>query len=273
MHVDRRWIVVDSCLNPNDRQPAAISYLNSLDVNLEEDVCLVLITHWDDDHIAGIDAVVKACTSADVACSMALTNKEVLSFVERQISSAASRSGSGLDTLRSVLSLCADTGRFIWAKANVPLYPRSPFGAAVAVALSPSDDAVSRSIESLLQRAREDITATPRRYQAPATANGASVAASVIAHDTAILLGADLINAPNPLDGWTAVLSYARPHTLASVFKIPHHASVGAHILTFGQTSSLEMRSRLLPPGRSSTAISRRKMTLRGWVGSHLAFS
>jgi hypothetical protein len=47
--------------------------------------------------------------------------------------------------------------------------------------------------------------------------------------DTSVLLGADLENAANPLTGWDAVLAYARPELGASLVKVPHHGSEGAH--------------------------------------------
>lgn len=44
-----------------------------------------------------------------------------------------------------------------------------------------------------------------------------------------VLLGADLENSENSLSGWEAVLRFARPELRASLVKVPHHGSDGAH--------------------------------------------
>ena len=55
------------------------------------------------------------------------------------------------------------------------------------------------------------------------------MAATVLTGPTSMLLGADLEKADNPLTGWTAVLAHAKPTTKASIVKVPHHGSRGAH--------------------------------------------
>lgn len=219
---------MDSCLNPDGGEPAALTYLASMGVSARDSVCLVLVTHWDDDHTAGINQVVAECEQANVACSLALHRKDVVQFVIEQ-QRAQTALGSGLDELRTVLRICRPSGRLIWAKATLPLHPRGAGGTPTVTALSPSDDAVARSIESLIEQATRQPIASPRRYRAPEGPNGASVAASVRTGDTSLLLGADLENANNVLTGWDAVLAYARPDIGASVVKVPHHGSEGAH--------------------------------------------
>lgn len=227
MHADGEWMLVDSCVNPETGGPAALDYLRSIGVEPSEGVCLVVVTHWDDDHVEGIAKVVTECTNATVACSLALRNKEFIEFVLEQ-GGASGAHGSGVDELRTVLMLCRSTGRLIWAKATVPLHPRAAGGEQTMIALSPSDDAVSRSIESLIERATGETIAFRRRYRAPEGPNGASVATTVQAGGTSLLLGADLDNAKNPLTGWDAVLAYAKPSISASIIKVPHHGSEGA---------------------------------------------
>jgi Metallo-beta-lactamase superfamily len=221
-------MLVDSCLNP-EGEPAALQYLNSIGVDPRKEVCLVVVTHWDDDHIAGIARIVEECQAATVVCSLALQREEIVQFVLEQGSDTGSL-GSGVDELRTILMQCRSTpGRLVWAKATLPLHPRAAGGDPTIVALSPSDDAVSRSIESLIELATGETIAFRRRYRAPEGPNGASVATSVRTGDTSVLLGADLENAKNPATGWDAVLSHARPALSASVVKVPHHGSEGAH--------------------------------------------
>jgi hypothetical protein len=224
------WVVVDSCINPTDGKPAALSYLHSIGVDVDTAVQLVVVTHWDDDHILGVSRVVEACRSARVACSVALRDKDWLQFVISQ-EDAGGAMGSGVDELRSILRICEERGRssLIWAKSNLPLYPVPPGDAPMVVALSPSEDAAERSLVKLIEAATGQPYSLRRRYRAPEDANGGSVATVVRVGDACIILGADLEATPNPEAGWEAVVRYARPARAASLVKVPHHGSKGAH--------------------------------------------
>jgi hypothetical protein len=191
-------------------------------------VRLIVATHWHDDHVKGIGALVDACAHATVVCSAALLRKEIVAFVVRQ-EGAKGALGSGVDELRTLLRICRDRGRTIlWAKANLPLHPLPPGDAARVVALSPSDDAFERSLQDLIEAATSADT-IPRRYRAPEGPNGASVVTSIRNASVGLLLGADLDKSSNPETGWDAVITYSRPSLKASVVKVPHHGSIGAH--------------------------------------------
>lgn len=220
---------MDSCINPQTTRPAALTYLESLGVDLAHAVRLVLITHWDDDHVAGVAELLMACAEANVSCSAALGRRDIIEFVLGQ-EAAADALGSGVDELRTVLRICSARRRqIIWAKANLPLHPHPPGATPVVVALSPSEDSVQRSIESLIEAATQMPIALQRRYRAPDGPNAASVAASVRGADSAVLLGADLEVSSNLESGWDAVMKHSKPDSLASFVKVPHHGSQGAH--------------------------------------------
>lgn len=226
---DAEWIVVDSCINPETRRPAALGYLESMGVSPADVVRLVVATHWDDDHIQGLSAIVEACPEATVACSAALRRKEVFAFVIQQ-EDAQGALGSGVDEFRALLRLCRERGTLIvWAKANTPLHPLPPGDTPRIVALSPSEDAFERSMESLIEAATARTGTLPRRYRAPEGPNGASVATSVRRGNVSMILGADLEASRNDEAGWEAVLRYCAPATRASAVKVPHHGSPTAH--------------------------------------------
>ena len=67
---NNQWIIIDSCLGMGSKQPSALEYLSSLNVDLANDVRLVLATHYHDDHIAGIGELFEKCKTARFACSM-----------------------------------------------------------------------------------------------------------------------------------------------------------------------------------------------------------
>jgi hypothetical protein len=118
-----------------------------------------------------------------------------------------------------------------YAIADRPVWSR-PAGvgsdAASITALSPSDEAVTRSRQHL---ANQMPTAgeAPRRL-AKSDPNTTSVALWVEVGNVSILLGSDLRNGPGPNCGWNAVVaSPSRPSGSASVFKVAHHGDPMAH--------------------------------------------
>ena len=203
-----------------------MSYFRDLGVESSA-VRFALVTHWDDDHIRGIADVVEAAPSCAVAVSAALHKREILAFVIEN--SGLGGVGSGVSELRDVLRIVHERGTpLLWAKVNTMLHPLPPGLAPEIVALSPSDDALGRSLEALIEDATGLEGSVPRRFRAPEGPNGASVAVSVKKGGIVMLLGADLETSANPDAGWDAVLKYAAPATAASMVKVPHHASAGA---------------------------------------------
>lgn len=226
---DGRWAIVDCCLDPRTGEAAPLTYLRSLGVEVAESVVLVVATHWDDDHIAGMGSVVETCVGATVACSAALARDEIFAFVIAQ-DAARGTLGSGLDELRTVLRTVHQRRQpFVWAKANLPLYPRPPGPSPNVVALSPSEDACERSLISLIEAATSAKSGLVRRYRAPEGPNGASVVTWMRLENAVMLLGGDLEASNNPETGWDAILKYAKPERPASVVKVPHHGSPDAH--------------------------------------------
>lgn len=221
--------MVDSCMDALGEEPAALTYLRELGLDPAAAVRLVLITHWDDDHVRGVARIVRACPEANVACSAALHKTDIVQFVvEQEI--ALGGVETGVDELRSVMKIVQERGgQIIWAKANTVLHPTPPGSSPNVMALSPSENAFQRGVEALIQAATGLKAAVPRRFRAPEGPNGASVAASVRSGYAWVLLGGDLERSNNPLSGWDAVIADAAPAEKASLVKVPHHGSNDAH--------------------------------------------
>jgi glyoxylase-like metal-dependent hydrolase (beta-lactamase superfamily II) len=48
-----KWIIIDSCVDDEIGQPAALAYLDNIGINPAEGVELVIASHWHDDHVKG----------------------------------------------------------------------------------------------------------------------------------------------------------------------------------------------------------------------------
>jgi hypothetical protein len=219
------WVVTDSCLNPITGKPAALTYFEQIGVS-PLNVRVVVVTHWDDDHIRGITDVATACANATVAVSGTLGRDDHLQFVMADVPSGAAGT---VDELRSLLKLCANSNRLVFAQANLPLHPQVPGMPGIVTALSPSNDSIARGITELAEAAAQRKSDLKRRYRAPDKPNEASVVTFIADGDVAVLLGADLERTANPNAGWDAILTSARPARSADAVKVAHHGSEDAH--------------------------------------------
>ena len=75
---DGKWIIVDSCANPQTKEPAVLEYFELLRVEPEQAIKLVVATHWHEDHVAGIAKILRRATNANFVCSDALRCDEFL---------------------------------------------------------------------------------------------------------------------------------------------------------------------------------------------------
>ena len=215
-----KWIIVDSCID-EDSQPAALAYLRSLGSNPSEAVCLIVATHWHDDHIRGMAKLVEVCGNANFCCASALTQKEFLGALGALENRPPTPAGSGVRELYRVFSLLAErsTNR-TYALSHRVIFDHQDCR---VWSLSPTDtayEAFLRQVGSLLPMDLE----TKRRVPS-LTPNEAAVVLLVKVSDTVILLGADLER-----KGWLEIVeNNKQKDDKSSVFKIPHHGSEDAH--------------------------------------------
>ena len=218
---NQRWVIVDSCLDAN-RQPTALNYLIGLGLDPSEVVCLIVATHWHDDHIRGMAQLVEMCGNAIFCCASALVDKEFLAFLAAVEGRPATPDGSGARELYRVFGLLSERG----ANRDFALSNRRIFnqtGCAIWT-LSPSDAAYETFLRRI-GRIRPEIGETKKRVPA-LEPNDASVVLLIELDETAVLLGADLERR-----GWMDILDNdQRPDSKASVFKVPHHGSENAHV-------------------------------------------
>lgn len=231
---DQRWAIIDSCREQGTGKVAALNYLTRIGINPASNGDLVVATHAHDDHIAGLAEVVEVSESAKFVSSSAIVSEEFWSMAqadsvgEQLMRQAIYREYRAIfDTLTSrksktsgALHLRALPMRTLLTVPGVGGYGRGSI-----TALSPSDEAVTRSLTALASSLPKK--GEQRRVQV-ADPNEFAVAVWVSAGGHRLLLGADLLKGPAGC-GWTAVLSSWSPEERAEVFKVPHHGAPNAH--------------------------------------------
>ncbi|MGI2067836.1 hypothetical protein [Shewanella sp. MF08487] len=229
-----KWIIVDSCINPISNNPASLEYLHSIGVNTVNDVVLVIVSHWHDDHVNGISKIVSECTNAFVVFPDAMLGKDFLTLTSLQ-NLPEHIEKSGVSEISKVVSLIAERISLnkhdiksypIQARADLRLFQHDK----VEIwALSPSTAAIFQSkieIGKLLK------TNELRRKLVPMSENLNAIAIFIVTEHGNVLLGADLEthSSLTQITGWQAVVdSKNKPTAKASIFKIPHHGSINGH--------------------------------------------
>lgn len=106
------WLIVDSCVA--DREPPApyaALYLDGMGIPFEG-VRWLLASHWHDDHVAGLGALTRLCTRADVFISEALRSKEFASLAFAEVEEPPGRISSGIREMRETPNFERASARF-----------------------------------------------------------------------------------------------------------------------------------------------------------------
>ncbi len=214
------WVIVDSCLGPS-RRASALEYLESIGVNPENKVAMIVATHWHDDHVRGIADLIELCSDAKFCCSSAFRNEEFVTLMKAFEGQLISDVSNGLKQFHSVFLKLSNNGkRPIFALANRVIFQNN---ACTITALSPGDDVYKNFLETvgkLLPTQDKNNRRIPNL-----SPNKLSVALWVKFGTCSILLGGDLER-----QGWVTILEESsRPIGMASVFKVSHHGSKNAN--------------------------------------------
>jgi Metallo-beta-lactamase superfamily len=226
-----RWIIIDSCIDSETNQPAALRYLEALQVDVASSVSHVIATHWHDDHVGGLSEVVEACASAKFCCAAALTSDEFIDLVT-VFNTRTIAVSTGLSEIEKILHLLMkrkQSPHYVLGDMPIATLPATSIAPEARVtALSPVNAEYVRFIKSLAKHVPNSLT-TKHRFPRPEE-NDISIAALVTVGDACALLGADLETTIDQNRGWNAVLaSTNRPSRVASLFKVPHHGSKTGH--------------------------------------------
>lgn len=72
---DGNWLLVDSCLDPEEKLPAVEVYLKRIGVS-DAGVRVIVASHWHDDHVRGLSRLVAAYPGAELQISGVFSDKE-----------------------------------------------------------------------------------------------------------------------------------------------------------------------------------------------------
>lgn len=224
---NNNWIVIDSCIDPKSKKSLPLEYLESIGVDINNDVKLIICTHWHDDHILGISQLFKACLNANLSLAVARDRSKFLQFI-------------GLDNNKIKNETTASATKEINECLKILQERKTPVKQAVGdkvllsynknglvyevISLSPSDyvlEEYNQEISTLITeygRSNKKVV-----YQKP---NDKSVAILIKINDHRILLGSDLEVTPDRRKGWFCILDNSQTiDGKSSIFKIPHHGS------------------------------------------------
>jgi len=232
IHVgNNEWIVVDSCIAPKTKEPAALRYFEAIGVNAKEAVKLIVATHWHDDHIRGLAKVLRACEAAEFACPAALQRREFFELIGCYFGPAMMAT-TGIDELKEIYVEMERRGDGhglspLYAIENRKIWERRLGPSVRAIALSPSDVSFEKAVAHFASQLPVANATKPRvRSQNP---NHAALALRIEVANDSILLGSDLEVVASPVDGWNRVVAVFSNDNPSKVFKVAHHGSSNAH--------------------------------------------
>lgn len=222
---DGCWLLVDSCLTPSNKVPASIDYLNRIGVPTSS-VRAIVASHWHDDHVKGLAAVVKACPHADLFLSGVFNNAEAAAFLAAYGGDDAAVHTGGTKELHAALMVAESS--ICVLQRSIILEDRSIQGRYMrAVALSPAPPVVDHFIAHAAKYlAAESL---PIQHAPGLKPNLEAVVISIDLGGDGILLGSDLEDHGEM--GWSAIVGneWCLKNQRASAYKVAHHGSVTGH--------------------------------------------
>jgi beta-lactamase superfamily II metal-dependent hydrolase len=230
IHAGRgEWFVVDSCTVPGTGQSRALAYLHSIGVDIAASVKVIVVTHWDDDHIRGISELIRRAINSKIVVSGAVFSEEFITLIKLRDNFDFGVS-AGVAEFTKVINVLLDQNRELsFAYEQQTLWNRRDSGHETAslVALAPSSATVidgHLSVAHLLHQQSELSLSLPETDR-----NHRSVVLWLKVGNAVALLGSDLMQVDDNSRGWSAILSSAVSREKGQVFKVPHHGSETSH--------------------------------------------
>lgn len=221
----QRWMIVDSCIDPFAKRPAALAYLTAIGVD-PSCVVAVVASHWHDDHVRGIAEVAKTCATAPCILSTAFNSNEAMAFLAAYSGEANGNLSRGTRELVAVI----ESRESVQFSHQQCIVLEDHFGGRRirVTAFSPVHAAIGVMVAAFGAKAAA-LEGTGIDNAVSTSANEESVALHIDFGDDAVLLGSDLEN--HPTLGWAAVVSdkWCLSQRRGSLYKVAHHGSKSGH--------------------------------------------
>jgi len=225
---DGCWILVDSCIHPNNKQPASLHYLQQIGVQAAG-VKIIVASHWHDDHVRGLSKLAGAFPSAKFILSGVFNNKEALTFLCAYGSIIAKAQTRGTKELFEFVSKAGEEEKLEFAYGGKILFEETVQARKMTViAFSPTTKAQAKSLSRM-------ATFIPKAEGLPIThvpelePNLEAVVLHIDFGDDALLLGSDLEDHGDL--GWAEILNdnICTGRRKATSYKVAHHGSKTGH--------------------------------------------
>lgn len=269
-----QWIIIDSCIDITNKQPAALNYLESIGIPFTK-VKLVICTHWHDDHIRGMDVILEKCINAKFCCSRVNDREKFFNWVsiEFQKSKIEPKNSSTVVFNKCLQIVSSRQSQIKGAVADKVLINTSNDDVdSGVIALSPSDFTMLKFDFELLELSKMAIESNIKIPTG--SPNSRSVALYVKLGFHRAILGADLEVTSNNEEGWLSIINSSQViDKKASLFKIPHHGSENGYHKDIWQLLLSEMPVAKLTPWNKSGGLPKPEMLQLYSVHSNSLYS
>lgn len=228
---NNNWIVIDSCQDPTTKECLPLNYLKNIGVNVQNDIKLIICTHWHDDHIRGISKVLEECINAKFCIAKQNDLRKFLRFVKldhKKVSVEASNSSTIefnkcmeiLESRNKVFSIASSDKVLL----SVDLVNNKK---SEVISLSPSDFTVVEYDKYISSKLFNEFGSAATKVPA-SPPNSKSVVILLKLGEHRAILGADLEVTSDDREGWVCILNDSQvieKNKKSTLIKIPHHGS------------------------------------------------
>lgn len=220
------WLAIDSFLDPQTKEPIALTYLKNNNIDPKLVLTKVMLTHFHEDHILGSDKLVEAASdNVKVYVPQAMTIEETKRFFGEQRLYTGYQKDNKLESFMAIIRhLFEKQTKTIQLKQDSAVHLSHKLS---IHALSPSEHDSQASLQKFLKLIG-DIEERSRLSVSKDHANSFSVSlhARYNTIERSAILAGDLETCKSNNGGWISALdSEAAPNSNVELIKVAHHGS------------------------------------------------
>ncbi|HHL4079885.1 MBL fold metallo-hydrolase [Burkholderia sola] len=231
---DRKWLLVDSCRNPNTRKTASIEYLEAIGAS-DDEIVGIVASHWHDDHVRGISEICERFPKAELFISGVFDNEEAMAFLSAFSGASTRNLSRGTKELHT--SVLASSSEVVptYYRTSIADFTRADNSRVRVLGFSPNPAGQAKALRHFVSYIPaegdpgadgDDADLPPINYAPELKPNSESVVVHIQLGEDAILLGSDLEHHGD--EGWQGIAEsrWARDKLAAAIYKVAHHGSI-----------------------------------------------